>query len=253
MQYATGRSNHLLEAPDFDPTYRDATLYGITAATTLKHTPWLNLLLQSLPDWLVRLSHPTMATYIEQRKNMLKQISRMKASIYSEDKEKSHPTIFHELLKSKQLSEDHKSLTSLKDEALVLVNAGTLSTAWVFEVSTFHLIRHPAVLRRLKAELQEHIPDPNAEMPLAQLERLVYLNAVVKETLRLTYGAAGRLARIAPEEELRYVDKDTGKEWVVPRGVPIGMSNAQLHHNEEIFPNSREYSPERWLTQMGNF
>jgi cytochrome P450 len=138
----------------------------------------------------------------------------------------------------------------LSDEAQVLMMAGTLTTAWVLEVSTFYLIRQPAILRKLKAELRAAIPDPDADVPLANLEPLPYLNAVIKETLRLTYGVAGRLARIA-EEELTLKDEKRGITWTIPPGIPVGMSNAQMHRDENIFPNSGEYRPERWLDGEG--
>lgn len=161
----------------------------------------------------------------------------------------SHPTIFHEILDSK-LPESDKSHARLSDEAQVLMMAGTLTTAWVLEVSSFHLIRSPALLRRLKAELHAAIPDADAAVALADVEPLPFLNAVIKETLRLTYGVAGRLARVA-DEELRLHDAATGRTWTIPAGTPVGMSNAQLHHDEAIFPGSREFRPERWLDAEG--
>lgn len=129
--------------------------------------------------------------------------------------------------------------------------AGTLTTAWVLEVSTFYLLRQPETLRKLKAELRAAIPDPDQLVPLATLEQLTYLNAVIKESVRLTYGVAGRLARIA-EEPLHLTDKATGETWTIPPGIPVGMSNAQLHHDERNFPRSREFLPERWLDADGS-
>lgn len=250
MQYAFARSDHRLEAPDFDPTYRDAAFFGSTAGNFMKHAPWLNRVLQSLPDWLVRLSHPAMAAFIEQKRNTAKQIEEIKTGTNDKNKAISHPTIFHEILNAKQLSEEDKSAERLSDEAQVLMMAGTLTTAFVFEVATFYLICKPEVLRKLKEELREAIPDPSVMVPLSQMEQLTYLNAIIKETLRLTYGVAGRLARIA-DEPLHYIDKKTGTEWIVPPHTPIGMSNAQLHHDESIFPDSHSYIPERWIDEDG--
>lgn len=247
MQYAFARSDHRLEAPDFDPTFRSAAFFGSTAGNFMKHVPWLNSVLQSLPDWLVRLSHPNMAAFIEQKRNTAKQVQEIKTGTNDKNKTISHPTIFHEILGAKQLSEEDKSAERLSDEAQVLMMAGTITSSFVFEVATFYLIRRPEILRKLKSELRQALPDPSEIVPLSQLEQLTYLNAVIKETLRLTYGVAGRLARLA-DEPLRYIDKETGKEWIVPPHTPIGMSNAQLHHDESIFPNSHEYKPERWLT-----
>jgi cytochrome P450 len=249
MQYAFARSDHRLEAPDFDPTYRDAAFFGSTASNFMKHAPWLNAVFQAIPDKLTRLTHPAMAAFVAQKRNTAAQIAQIKSGENSMNKDLSHPTIFHELLNSK-LPENEKSVIRLSDEAQVLMMAGTLTTAWVLEVSTFYLIRKPELLRRLKEELQREIPDPDAVVPLAVLEQLTFLNAVIKETLRLTYGVAQRLARIA-DEPLHFTDRKSGRKWVIPPGTPIGMSNAQLHHDETIFPNSKDFIPERWLDRTG--
>lgn len=250
MQYAFARSDHRLEAADFDPTYRAAAFFGATTGNFMKHAPWLNNILQRLPDRVVRLTHPSMAAFIEQKRNTAKQVKAIKEGRNEGNRMISHPTIFHEILNSKVLPEEEKREERLSDEAQVLMMAGTITTSLVFEVATFWLIRRPDVLRRLKQELRSAIPDPAEVVTLAQLEQLTYLSAVIKETLRLTYGVAGRLARLA-DEPLRYVDKNTGKEWVVPPHTPIGMSNAHLHHDESIFPHSHTFSPARWLDADG--
>jgi cytochrome P450 len=123
--------------------------------------------------------------------------------------------------------------------------AGTLTTAWTLEVSTFYLLRRPEILRRLKDEIHATIPNLDEVTPLPVLEQLPYFNAVIKESLRLTYGVAGRLARIAPDQSL--ILKDGKKVWTIPPGTPVGMSAGQIHHDENIFPNSKFFDPERWL------
>jgi cytochrome P450 len=127
--------------------------------------------------------------------------------------------------------------------------AGTLTTAWTLEVIMFWLIRLPDVLKKLKDELKTVMPIPDTVVPLTTLERLPYLNAVMKEGLRLTYGVSCRLTRISPDAPMKYVDPQTGKEWVIPAGVPVGMTSVQIHHMEELFPDSKRFWPERWLTQ----
>ncbi|KFY05415.1 hypothetical protein O988_00004 [Pseudogymnoascus sp. VKM F-3808] len=249
MQYAFARSDHRLERPDFDRANRDGCFFGSTAANFMKHAPWLNAIFQSLPNQLTRLAHPLLAAFLAQRRHIVKQISDIKTGANTSNQDLSHATIFHEILSSK-LPEPEKSIRRLSDEAEVLVLAGTLTTAWTLDLSTFHLLRTPSALSKLKAELRAAIPDPSQPTPLVVLEQLPYLNAVIKESLRLTYGVAGRLARTA-EEPLFFTDRRTGREWVVPRGTPIGMSIAQLHHDESIFPDSHEWIPERWLDAEG--
>ena len=68
MTYSFARCDHRLEAPDFDPSYRDASFFGSTAENFLKHAPWLNNFMQSIPDSMSRLAHPAMASFIEQKR-----------------------------------------------------------------------------------------------------------------------------------------------------------------------------------------
>lgn len=57
-----------IEAPDFDPSYRDASFFGSTAGNFMKHAPWVNNLMQSLPNSIAELLHPAMATYVNQKR-----------------------------------------------------------------------------------------------------------------------------------------------------------------------------------------
>jgi cytochrome P450 len=129
--------------------------------------------------------------------------------------------------------------------------AGTLTTAWVFELILYWLLRQPSTLRKLKEELTLAIPEPSmiGTIPLPELENLPYLNAVMKEGFRLTYGVSCRLARIDPDNEIVFTDrlKEIGKEHVIPRNTPVGMTCVQIHHNPTIFPDAKKFEPERWL------
>lgn len=113
-------------------------------------------------------------------------------------------------------------------------------------MTTVYLLKQPEALARLTKELQ----DADAlNLSWFALEKLTYLNAVVTEGLRLSYGASARLPRIAPTETLLYRGEFQGREieYAIPPGTPMGMSNAINHHNEDVFPESHEFKPERWL------
>jgi cytochrome P450 len=131
--------------------------------------------------------------------------------------------------------------------------AGTLTTAWTLEVIMFWLLSQPSTLLRLKEELRKAIPGPEyiGTLPLPTLEQLPYLNAVMKEGLRLTYGVSCRLARIDPDNPIEYVDPATNRTWHIQTGTPVGLTGVQIHHDETIFPSSKTFSPERWLDSSG--
>lgn len=157
--------------------------------------------------------------------------------------DQAHPTVFHEVLNSK-LPEEDKTVDRLADEALSVVSAGNETVSWALTVATYHILANPTILRKLKTELAAAIPDPNEVIPATKLEQLPYLNAIYKEALRLSYGMSCRLQRI-PHEPLLF--PAPGKDWLIPPGTPVSMTSVLVHHDESIFPNSKEFNPERWL------
>lgn len=126
-------------------------------------------------------------------------------------KDGEFPTIFHDMLLSK-LPPEEKKLDRIYQEGQTFVAAGTETTSWSLSVIVFYLLAHPAKLDRLTNELRKANATTSTE-----LEQLPYLNAVVQEGLRLSYGVSHRLPRIAPDETLRYTDGD--KTWLIPPGV----------------------------------
>jgi len=63
--------------------------------------------------------------------------------------------------------------------------------------------------------------------------------------LRLSYGVVQRSPRIVPNSGLQYED------FTIPPGYIVGMDTFHMHHNEEIFPDSHAFIPERWLHEDG--
>ncbi|KAK7953154.1 cytochrome P450 oxidoreductase [Apiospora saccharicola] len=172
------------------------------------------------------------------------------------------PTVFGELLASSLLPAPEKSPKRLADEAAALLAAGTETANWTLSVITFHLLDKPGLLAKLNEELRDAVDDPTRLPVWTALERLPYLGAVIREGLRLSYGASARTARVATQEDLVYrgewtpPDNSGGGgggpvqlEYVIPRGYAVGMSSAISHHEESVWPDSHSFIPERWLDE----
>lgn len=136
-------------------------------------------------------------------------------------------TIFRGVLESR-LPPQEKTLARMTADAGTIMVAGTLTTTFYLALATYYLLASPGVLRRLKEELRAALGAPlppgallgtSRMVRLEELEKLPYLTAVIQEAFRLSYGSSSRLQRAAPEEELVYRDRGTGREWVVPKGV----------------------------------
>jgi cytochrome P450 len=108
-------------------------------------------------------------------------------------------------------------------------------------VASYHLCANPSILAKLRAELKDAGFKPGSTMDWFKLEALPYLHGVVHESIRLAHGVTTRSPRLAPDTELRYGD------WVIPKNTPVSMSNVDVLTNEEIFPEPRQFKPERWI------
>ena len=107
----------------------------------------------------------------------------------------------------------------LTDEAVTIVVAGSETVAWALTVGTYHILANVSILRKLKTELATAIPEPSKSMPQVTLENLPYLSAVIKESLRVSHGAASRLQRLAHEPLVFLLGQRNGLSHPSPPSV----------------------------------
>ncbi|OJD35002.1 cytochrome p450 [Diplodia corticola] len=260
-RYAFGYSYDFLASDDFLPNLTKGIDAGMALGATVKQWPWLLAFLHALPEHWTRKLMPDMAPYLDFQRSMMKAIDQVHREEDAKTKTNPNPaeqgtTIFHEILRG-DLPAAEKQTSRLWQEGQAVIGAGTETVSWALCVTVFHLLNQPttASLRPLLAELARAMPDPAAPAPAWHvLEQLPYLSACIAEGLRLSYGLATRLARVSPDEPMRFVASGAaggGKEVLIPAGVPVGMSAVLVHHDESVFPESEEFRPERWLDEGG--
>ena len=112
------------------------------------------------------------------------------------------------------MPESERSDERLAKEAQVLMGGGTASTARTLSFISYYLLARPNIRSKLEQELKEPMAKYPEKVPTwAELERLPYLQAIIKEALRLSYGVMHRLPRCSPDVPIRY------KQWTIPIGV----------------------------------
>lgn len=117
----------------------------------------------------------------------------------------SHRTIFHELING-DLPPEERTLPRLVDEGQTMIAAGQETPSFFLKTVTYYILADKTIHTRLKAELEQNIPNTTNVPPLATLEQLPYLRAVIQEGHRFSHGVVGRLQRISPDAPLRYQD-----------------------------------------------
>ncbi|KAH7099666.1 cytochrome P450 [Auriculariales sp. MPI-PUGE-AT-0066] len=107
------------------------------------------------------------------------------------------------------------------------------------------LARHPNVLQALQAELDDAMPDGQRLPDATVLAALPYLNAVIKEVLRLYGAAPALLPREVPS---------TGQPleihgYKLPPGIIVATQSYSAHRQSEVFEDPLAFKPERWLNE----
>ncbi|KAL1723449.1 cytochrome P450 [Schizophyllum commune] len=157
-----------------------------------------------------------------------------------------HETIFHHILPGSgadKRSAAFPTRDSLLDEALSLQIAGSHTVAAACYVGCFHILNNEKIHQRLVAELKDAIPNVTDVVRFEVVEKLSYLTAVIKESLRLSHGIVSPM--------LRTVNADgvVLDGIAVPRGTTVAMGNTFVHLDPQIFPNPETFDPERWLKE----
>ena len=135
--------------------------------------------------------------------------------------------------------EDGSMMTDqeVRDELLTLMLAGHETTALSLTWAVATLLQHPEVLAKLRAELNEVVGD--RPVALEDIRRLKYLDAVIKESMRLNL-----LFPIIIRKAVEPVELDG---YELPVGTGVAAGTLLTHRRPDLYPNPTEFRPERWF------
>lgn len=114
---------------------------------------------------------------------------REKAAFGSKDTSSlgGRPTLFRHLVNS-DLPPSELSDERLLKEAQVLIGTGTITTAGTLGFLCYYIMSNPAIRKRLEEELKDEMEGyPKKKPSWAELEKLPYMQAVIKEGLRCSF------------------------------------------------------------------
>ncbi|KAF4594099.1 hypothetical protein EYR40_008898 [Pleurotus pulmonarius] len=242
--YCLNQSPNALDTPGFKHPFIASIQAAIPMFWILKYIPALTVLLMDPPKWLSNGLFPRFQGFFDMRQQVASQLDDVlvgRNQLGTTD----HPIIYNYLLDP---SKDLKPLTPLTrtelyQEALALLIAGSDTLGNTCNIGFFNVLNQPSILRKLTAELKEAWPDQDHPVGLVTLEKLSYLTAVIKESLRLAHGTVSAMPRVVGPS-----DAIIGGV-AVPAGTVVSASHTYVHLDPEIFPDPSEFIPERWLAQ----
>ncbi|XP_050342341.1 cytochrome P450 4C1-like [Nymphalis io] len=148
------------------------------------------------------------------------------------------------LIKEEADNEADKSYTleELREETLVLLLAGTDTSAVGICTTILMLSQHTDVQERVYKEIQEVIGDSDKPLQLKDLNELKYLKAVINETLRL-YPPVPFILRYCKD------DLKLPTSLILPEGSNVIISIWGIHRNFEHWgEDANDFNPDRFMS-----
>lgn len=139
----------------------------------------------------------------------------------------------------------------LESETLTQITAGSDSTASSLRLTLHFICTSPPVLERLVNEFSIATEADLISRPVikdSEARQLPYLQACIKEGLRMYPPVTGLMAKRVPEGGV-IINVD-GVDKLVPGGTQIAWNSWGLMRDQEIFGSDFEiFRPERWLVR----
>ncbi|KAF3482729.1 benzoate 4-monooxygenase cytochrome P450 [Arthroderma uncinatum] len=125
---------------------------------------------------------------------------------------------------------------------MVMTTAGSETTATTLSGTMNHLVAQPDILAKLTEEVRSAFMS-ESEMNLEALQGLQYLNAVLREGLRLCPPVPWMLPRVVPP------GGDTVCGTWLPGGTTVSIQAYTLNRDPSYFHSATTFTPERWLPE----
>jgi cytochrome P450 len=127
--------------------------------------------------------------------------------------------------------------------AMSNITAGSDTTAATISGILYHLLNRPDKLQKLREEIAQFEAEGKASRPIEfkETQQMPYLQAVMKEGMRMHAAVGLPLWRVVPPEGLELCGQS------FPPGTVVGLNAWCAHYNERVFQEPHEFRPERWI------
>ncbi|CAM6128027.1 unnamed protein product [Calypogeia fissa] len=151
------------------------------------------------------------------------------------------------LLRCGQTKEFEQSLSmdTVKSTMLDMIAGGGDSSSVTAQWALTELLRHPRVMRKVQEEL-DSVVGPHRLVQEEDLPKLVYVSAVVKETLR--FHPTGPL--LVPHMSIEDCEIEG---FYIPAGTQVIVSPWCIHRDPAVWERPLEFDPDRFLNSTTDF
>ncbi|GMF43050.1 unnamed protein product [Phytophthora fragariaefolia] len=143
--------------------------------------------------------------------------------------------------------DDHTEMTPtmLRDMSMVFIFAGRDSTSLTMTWFIIEMNRHPEALANVRRELADKLPrlslDDSETPSMEDIDELVYLEAAIRECIRLN-PVAPAMQRTAAQDTTLY------NGTFIKAGTRVILPHYAMGHLETVWgPDAEQFKPERWI------
>ena len=144
------------------------------------------------------------------------------------------------VLDQQEKGKEGLSRGSMDANASLFMVAGTETTATTLSGLIYMLVRDPATMTKLTTEVRESFA-ATSDISMERLARLPYLNACVKEAMRIYPSVPVGMPHLTPAEG------STVCGLFVPPGTVVSASHLLMYTSADNFVDPLRFIPERWL------
>ncbi len=168
-QYSWGVSSGFLDDENFNNSFRQAASEIATVVHVYRYFPILLAIATAMPRWLQSRIKPNSTSILAMQDTVAQQ-----STSPNKPTKTSRKTIFDGLSDS-SVPPNERTRRRLEDEGLVVLLAGTETTARVLATAAFYIYQNKPLVTKLREELRPVMPTPTTEPSWTQLEQLPYL------------------------------------------------------------------------------
>ncbi|KAF8506098.1 cytochrome P450 [Russula emetica] len=230
-----------LSFPDFQGDIVRGVDISIPSVTLAKFSVFFVWFIRNFPPSILMHLAPSMKGLVVLRRALEAQVNSVLRNPKLLD-DAPHRVIYSELL-DPEANQGHPPPTAsqLCHEARVLFIAGSHTVGTTLMTGVYHILRNPEVKQRLVDEVRTAWPVLDQAPSYEVLEKLPYMTAIIKETLRMAVTLPAGLPRVVPPSGAVI----SGVK--IPGGTVVSQSALFVSLSEEIFARPREFLPDRWL------
>ncbi|EFX04226.1 benzoate 4-monooxygenase cytochrome p450 [Grosmannia clavigera kw1407] len=234
------RFGFMEKADDVDDTIRISDK-GIHYFAMVGQMPFLDFLLAKNP--IKRIGPPNLQN--ANRIALEHMFGRFKEDLDS--KEVETRDFLDHFIEAKKMAPDSVDENLIMCSLLVNLIAGADTTATTLRAIFHFLMTNPHTLKKLEQEVLAANFEPEGVVPYSSARALPYLDAVIRESMRMHPAVCMPLERYVPDSGLTLPDGS-----FVPSGTAVGINPYIVGRNEGVWgPDANEFLPERWLKNDG--